>query len=518
MPNEKEKSFLNQNEQLMEKWDFDKNTSLDPATLTCGSGKMAWWKCPQGHSYSQIIYKKAKVIASCPICSGHRVVAGINDFETCYPTIAKEWHPYKNAPLLPSQISKKNGIKVWWQCQHGHEWQASVHDRADGTGCPRCATRRNTSFPEQAVFFYIKQLYPDAIHRYRDIFNNGMELDVYVPSIRVGVEFDGARWHHSDEAITREKLKHQICQEHKIRLIRIREESPEPFCLTADKVYVIRPKSYRKDLVGALQAVLDYIDPSSNFWTRKNPNQIHSTVIVDIDRDFAEILKNLSSIPNSLVEKRPDLIADWHWERNGRLSPSMFVVNSNDTVWWKCHFCGHEWQTPIIARAGKNGHGCNVCSQSKRGKTFTRKCVDERGSLMDHYPELASEWHPTKNGELTPSDITWGRFKKVWWLCSACGHEWEASPLNRSSKKVGCPACSGRVPRIGENDFKTLYPQLAQEWCYEKNFALLPEQFLPKSGKKVWWKCGSCGHCWESEIRCRTNGHNCPICAKRKKT
>ena len=33
------------------------------------------------------------------------------------------------------------------------------------------------------------------------------------------------------------------------------------------------------------------------------------------------------------------------------------------------------------------------------------------------YPDLVKEWHPTKNGDLTPNDFTHGSGKKVWWLC-----------------------------------------------------------------------------------------------------
>ena len=122
---------------------------------------------------------------------------------------------------------------------------------------------------------------------------------------------------------------------------------------------------------------------------------------------------------------------------------------------------------------------------------------------------MASEWHPTKNGDLKPSDITVKYNKKVWWLCPQCGYEWQASPNNRS-KGVGCPCCSGRVPKVGINDLKTLRPDLAEEWNYEKNGELRPENFLPKSGKRVWWRCKTCGHEWCTTINHRYYGTGCP--------
>ena len=169
----------------------------------------------------------------------------------------------------------------------------------------------------------------------------------------------------------------------------------------------------------------------------------------------------------------------------------------------------------INHRGGKRSSGCPECSKMKRGKSFTRSKVRERGSLAEVNPELAKEWHPTKNGDLRPEDITEGRFKPVWWLCPKCGYEWQASPNNRK-KGVGCPCCSGRVPMSGVNDLATVVPELLKEWDYEKN-KVGPENFLPKSGKIVWWKCQTCGHEWKTVISNRSNGHGCPKCRKRKK-
>ena len=86
-----------------------------------------------------------------------------------------------------------------------------------GTNCPICFKGRQTSFAEQAFYFYIKKVYPDAINSYRDIFNNGMELDIYIPSIRLGIEYDGEAW-HKESNFERELKKFQICQEHNIKL------------------------------------------------------------------------------------------------------------------------------------------------------------------------------------------------------------------------------------------------------------------------------------------------------------
>ncbi len=496
---------------ILKQWDYEKN-DIKPEEISHGSGKKVWWKCSKGHSYEMTVYKKLSRAASCPVCSGHKTVPGINDFATCYPEIAKEWHPNKNGDLLPSQVSKKNGRKVWWICQYGHEWQATIRDRVtDKTGCPKCRARRLTSFSEQAIYYYVKQLYPDTINRYKEIFDNGMELDIFVPSIRVGIEFDGAAWHNTEEMHLKERKKYQICQKNNIKLIRVKEHTGNEWWDVSDVTYTLHDRRNRRDLETIIQVILDWMDPVSNMWTRKRINDFHSKVHVNIKRDENAIREYLTPIANSLAELRPDLVKDWNYEKNGNLKPTMFGINSSDYVWWKCAKCGHEWRTSIVHRGGKRRSGCPECSKVKRGKTFTKGKVEERGSLAENNPELAKQWNPTKNGVLKPDDITIKYNKKVWWLCPRCGYEWQASPNNRS-KGVGCPCCSGRVPKVGVNDLKTVRPDLAEEWNYEKNNELRPENFLPKSGKKVWWKCKSCGHEWESTIQKRSNGLSCPCC------
>jgi hypothetical protein len=55
-------------------------------------------------------------------------------------------------------------------------------------------------------------------------------------------------------------------------------------------------------------------------------------------------------------------------------------------------------------------------------------------------PRVASEWHPTKNGALTPHDLTPGSHRKVWWRCPF-GHTWQTTIKARTRLGTGCPDC-----------------------------------------------------------------------------
>jgi predicted RNA-binding Zn-ribbon protein involved in translation (DUF1610 family) len=63
--------------------------------------------------------------------------------------------------------------------------------------------------------------------------------------------------------------------------------------------------------------------------------------------------------------------------------------------------------------------------------------------LAEKNPLLSSQWHPTKNGEMTPNHITPGSDYKAWWICPDCGNEWRASVGSRN-KGHGCPRCARR--------------------------------------------------------------------------
>ena len=56
------------------------------------------------------------------------------------------------------------------------------------------------------------------------------------------------------------------------------------------------------------------------------------------------------------------------------------------------------------------------------------------------YPEVAEQWHPTKNGDIRPENVIPGSDKKVWWVCDK-GHEWDARVSHRAKRGQGCPEC-----------------------------------------------------------------------------
>src|SRR6185437_13705411 len=84
-------------------------------------------------------------------------------------------------------------------------------------------------------------------------------------------------------------------------------------------------------------------------------------------------------------------------------------------------------------------------------------------SLRTRFPEIAAEWHPTKNGALGPGDVAASSGRRVFWRCRVCAHVWGTSPHHRTYRGHGCPACAGRVASP-TTSLRARFPVLALEW------------------------------------------------------
>ena len=359
------------NPTLAREWNYEKNNGLTPVDVAPNSDKIVWWQCNKGHEWRVAINTRNSG-SGCPYCSGRYAIEGENDLLSINPTLAQEWNYEKNGALRPENFTANSGQKVWWICSKGHEWQATIHNRNKRRGCPICNSERNTSFPEYAIVYYLKKHGIDVIHSYRE---KGYELDVYIPSKKIAIEYDGGLWHKNR---TKNDLeKNRKCKEDGIKLYRIREELPQLNDSSID--YVVQKN--QKDLSVVLEEILSII--------------IGIRVDVDLERDAITIenLREFTEKENSLLSSNPQIAKEWNYERNGNLKPEHFAANSNKKVWWKCSE-GHEWQATIADR--NSGRGCPYCA----GK----KVLEGFNDLLSQNPELAKEWDYESNG-CAPSEI-----------------------------------------------------------------------------------------------------------------
>lgn len=180
---------------------------------------------------------------------------------------------------------------------------------------------------------------------------------------------------------------------------------------------------------------------------------------------------------NAMLKKMPHLFDEWDFEKNDELGLDVYKITKGvrTMVWWTCPTCGSGYDTS--ANNKTHGRGCPYCSGTK---------VNHTNSLAALKPDIAKEWHPTLNGELTAHDVTCGKTAKTWWICEL-GHEWEAGIAHRSNG-TGCPYCSGHMAWRGFNDMWTTNPELA------KQLANPEDGYMHTQGSdtKLDWKCSEC--------------------------
>ena len=316
---------------------------LKPTEVTAGSGREVYWLCSRGHTYPAEI-KKRVVGRGCPYCAGQRVWKGDNDFKTKYPDIAAQWrlseHNYQ-----PDEVTSSSHEEVLWECEFGHIWIASVKSRTEGTGCPIC-NNGSISIKEKTVLYYLQQVFKDVIGNYYPDWAKGKEIDIYIPSIDLSIEYDGAHW-HTDE--NRDKEKDSILLEAKKKIIRIREFGLPK--LKDNSICYYLGKS--EPLDNAIIWLFKYIN-----------DNYHLKIPIDIDsnRDSTEInqLVTCTKKENSLAVTHPEIAKEWDYEKNGSLRPEHVTYGSNRPVYWKCRNCGESYLKPIKERTIRN-YACPYC-------------------------------------------------------------------------------------------------------------------------------------------------------------
>lgn len=468
--------------ELLIEWNYKKN-SKTPQEYFSSTNQKVWWKCSKcGQEWETTINARSKG-SSCPYCAHQKLIVGKNDLLTVNPYLASQWHPTKNGSLTAKDVFSSSGQKVWWLGECGHEWQAPIVNRNNGTSCPICAKSMKISFPEKCIYFYIKKYFVDVLENAHLDFLDKLEFDIYIPSLKVGIEYDGSHWHNDLE---KDLKKDYLCKDNGHILYRIREKDCERFNNTN---WIYLKNNSKEELEKAIKTLL----------MKLSLDKINYDI--DIKRDRLKIyeLMNLSIKEKSLLNLFPELALQWHTKKNGDLKPSQFSAFSDKCVWWLGE-CGHEWESSINSRT--NGNNCPYCSN--------QRLLTGYNDLATTHPHLLKEWDYAKNKEILPNQIFAGSEVLVWWKCSK-GHEWETLAYKRKNGEK-CPYCSNKRVLKGYNDLATTHPDLIKEWDCDKNIDLTPYEVVAGSNKKAWWKCSKCGYEWNAVIAARSKGAGCKKC------
>jgi len=224
-----ENDLFSQFPELKEQWNFEKNSDINPASLTAGSDLNVWWICEEGHEWNSFVHNRTgNKKQGCPVCSGRTVKSGFNDIASQNPELVRIWNFDKNADLTPDLVGRGYG-SVWWKCESGHEWQAPVYKMTKKSliydGCFQCASKAQCSLAEQQINDYLESLSIDFVRHDRKIIKP-YEIDFLVPSLNIAFEFNGVYWHSEKGGADKEyhNKKYSLLEQKGIQLIQIWED------------------------------------------------------------------------------------------------------------------------------------------------------------------------------------------------------------------------------------------------------------------------------------------------------
>ena len=336
--------------ELIPEWS-ERNLPLTPDKITFGSNKRVWWKGACGHEWETSVKARSKG-EKCPICSGARVIEGINDLVTLKPLLAQEWSE-KNK-LKPTEVSVASHKKIIWKCKHGHEWEASVKSRTiNGTGCPYCSHNKVL-----AGFNDLASQYPDIAAEWSD---RNLPL---LPTMVTAFANSKAWWKCRD------------CGNEWYTLISTRAGGSRcPYCSGYTLLKGFNDLATTHPDIAAEWSERNYplmpdeVNAKSrhNVWWKCKTcgNEWKSVINARVKGTVCPVCADRTVLAgyNDLATTDRKLLAEWDYEKNSLL-PTQVSRRSMKRVWWKCSL-GHSWKAKISDRT-IIGEKCTVCEKEYR--------------------------------------------------------------------------------------------------------------------------------------------------------
>ncbi len=408
--------------------------------------------------------------------------------EQSHPALLGEFA--RDNSLRPHELTAGSKKAVKWRCSKcSHTWSATPYTRAVlDCGCQRCST----TFSKIEARFYAEFAVHFADTQWQ--FTDGgtlPEIDIFIPSLRLGIEVDGFR--HQDRH-EQDRRKNDTLTEAGIDLIRVRQDvlSPIEPCMTIDFGLNNRV-IFSRFLEWASENVLSLREFALS-WLQQA--EFHA------EEHFQQLCVSSSYPPEgeSLIDHHA-WVADV-WSPENSRGPDAYHKKSHHVVKWICATNrDHLYDASIADRARSGRSGCPFCKGPR---------ISFERSLAALKPSVANQWDKWKNGK-DASEVAASSDKKGWFICIE-EHPYEARIASTKENANNCKVCRSEAKK--DKSLARLFPFLLQDWDYPKNEAIgLDPQIVSavaQSGN-AYWKCCKCNHEWEAQVQSRTRAQTrCP--------
>lgn len=457
------------------------NENISTDLIKVDSTQKVWWAGGCGHVWEASVFKRTKRAEGCPACKNDDDIA-VALKEVC-PEFADEYHSTLNVKLYPRNLYGDSSKALWWLCPEGHEWKASIPRRTSKkANCPDCTLIRKEA---KARAQKLATTHPSLALYWHPTLNEGRRSD------EVKFSLEGTYWWRLPCGETK-----------RMGMKSFSKKLPNPSCCSICRRRAFIGKYWHATKNGELTLEESFFDLTTKVWCQcskghewledpseqlterqfnvgcvpcNNENRLLSEWHPTLNGSLIpeEVLKNHQSAyiwwqcseghefmsePKNLVLRKsgmivncrvcvslkkiqlgaerfsslhPEIAAYWHPTLNGELCPDQLTIGSNYLYWWVNEQCGHAWSAYLSNMI--TNPVCRVCISGKALRLGTN-------DLATTHPAIAERWHPTKNGELLPSQIQIGESADCWWLDEKCGHEWQTNSINRNFG-YPCPVC-----------------------------------------------------------------------------
>jgi hypothetical protein len=402
-----------------------------------------------------------------------------------FPQVAARWDSKRNGSLTPYDVTYGSEREVWWRCdeEDNHLWLAKVTARVQSGGsCPFCSGRRASATHNLALAD------PSRAALWHPSKNGTLTPRDVTPSADRTVWWRCAKGpdHEWQARVCKQTQNCPFCANHLVSVTN---------SLATTHPQIARLWDRKKN--GALTPRMVVAGAIRSVWWRCPAGPDHAwreAVVWTAQKKGCPFCGNWRlSVTNSLATVAPEIARHLHPSKNGKLTARDISAYSHRRVWWSCgEDPRHIWQASVYMRVRNGGWVCSMCSNRR---------ISPSTSLAAQCPKLAAQWDGRKNGTLTPTTVSIGHSRRVWWRCPAApDHEWQVSVKSRVFFGTGCPFCSNK--RVApSNSLARMEPRLARLWHPRKNQELSPTGVVPGSGKRVWWRCPrGADHEWEARV------------------
>ena len=482
----------------------------DPSAVSARSGKNKRWRCQHGHRWTASVNNLTRPNAGCPECwllnkSAHfgglaerRAVANRTTVADLYPLLAADAHGWD-----PARVAARSGVIREWKCKRGHVWTATANHRANGTGCPVCASKKVIRGDND-----LATLHPEINKE-----AHGWDASKYAPWSSKKKAWKCPAHGHIYRAAIAERINGKGCP-----YCRGRRLLPG-FNDLQTRFPGIAAQAHGWDASAILHGTWEsrpWRCQEGHVWTapvarRKTSGCPYcSTGGFDIGSPgYLYMVEDGTRRKIGIANRITTRVMTQHrksgWTHFQRIGPLPGIVI-------------RDLETAIKAKIKEAGIPTGECAFREIFDGWTEAWnKSDMPASVDRLPNLF-EFLGVDVDTVAKKSMEFGKFVrtkprvrvtlKTTILSLTCekGHPYQISEAHR--RQGGrCPFCLLHKLLPGFNDFATHYPDAASEadgWD--------PSTVLRTCRERMSWKCKAAGHAWTMEASKRAKGTGCPIC------